>query len=84
MLQNYSDDCDYLREKFDLPTSVTLYQMVNRVANHFRDERAQVELELAKAKTTSTKVEPISAKAEPKKGNEQCQTTKPKKQLQNQ
>ena len=58
MIQSYSQDCDYLRKRFNLPDSVGIYEMVRKVVDYIQQKDAEEELkELTKV---SEKPKPIS------------------------
>ena len=52
MLKNYSSNCDYLRERFDLPVTTNLYALVDVVTDFVRnlDDKAKL-VELTKINT---------------------------------
>lgn len=58
-LGNYSEDCDYLRNRFNLPETVNLYEMVNCVTNFIKTIDNKSEIEKLK-QTVSENAEPIS------------------------
>lgn len=72
MLQNYSNDCDYLRKKFKLRDDVSLYELVHVVTNFIRITDDEEELQKLKEEVVEveeispeTKDEPISQEKEP-------------------
>ena len=44
MKQSYSQDCDYLREKFQLPPETTLYTLIHKVTEHLQSQDEEKEL----------------------------------------
>lgn len=37
MITSYSEDCDYLRKKFELHDSVSIYELVNKATNFIKE-----------------------------------------------
>ena len=57
MIANYSEDCDYLRKRFELPDNTNLYQMINAVTEFIREQDNLNELEKLEKEQQSTEVE---------------------------
>ena len=36
-LQSYKSNCDYIRKKFELPESTSLYALVNKITEAYKD-----------------------------------------------
>ncbi|MCP3684360.1 MAG: hypothetical protein GY861_16910 [bacterium] len=58
MIQSYSQDCDYLRKKFNLPETVNLYELVRVTTAHI--QQIDAEAELKELNKISEKPKPIS------------------------
>lgn len=72
-LAEYSVNCDYLREKFNLSENVGLYEMVNTAVDHIRKFEDEEKLKnLAEENKPETKS---------LKGEEKCQKTRTKKKV---
>jgi len=44
MIQSYSENCDYLKKRFNLPEIISLYDMVDAVVKYLKDEEEQKEV----------------------------------------
>ena len=44
MIQNYSDNCDYLRKRFELRNDINLYELVNIVTEYIKSQDEKEEI----------------------------------------
>ena len=52
-MEDYQSNCDYIREKFELPVNVSVYAIVNKITEQYKILKDKETL--AKAKTTLKK-----------------------------
>ena len=71
MIQNYSENCDYLRTLFALPKTVSLYELVNQATRYIKTK--EEEKELASEAIKLTEEAPISK--EKKRGRPRKQSS---------
>ena len=45
MIEEYSDNCDYIRKKFELADNVSIYQLVNKAVDFIKEVDNKIELE---------------------------------------
>lgn len=64
-IESYKLNCDYMREQFSLPESTSLYALVNKITDAYRNlmdeqmiKEAEQELMNLVSETPSTEVEP--------------------------
>ena len=73
MIESYSNNCDYLRKRFELHESINLYDMVSAVVKYLKEQDNLEELKQLEKTTKSTSVE---TKSQPKE--KKCQKSQSK------
>ena len=71
MITNYKEDCEYLRKKFDLHDSVSIYELVNKATTFIKEVDDIAELDklntLEKEKEQCQKKKVSKSKSKKKK-----------------
>lgn len=54
-LDSYKESCDYIRKTFELDENVSLYAIVNKITQAYKDLKDKEELSKLKAEQSQTK-----------------------------